>query len=232
MNLLDDILDDLGDQDDDLPHKLLELLQKHFPEGRFQLLLSSGITVFADEGAEDIPGDFNSPDDALIQRLPIAALNATLIFSLFRETPLHGPEEYGMAAVRLCVDLFSAQHSLREAQDLLVTQKGQFNRKTRVMEEKYQEIMEDNQLTYSELRKRSRLQEKILNTAATAILTVDPEQRITEVNKAFCATTGFSKEDVLGQASSIFSDAPHEDKRQTIFGKPVLAHRKYAVYNF
>ena len=211
MDLLDDIFDDFGDQDDDLPHKLLALLQKHFPEGRFQLLLSSGKTVSADEGAEALPGGFNSPDDALIQRLPIAALNATLIFTLFRETPPHGPEEYGMAALRLCVELFSTQHSLREAQDLLATQKGQFNRKARVMEEKYQEIMEDSQFTYSELRKRSRLQQKILNTAATAILTVDPEQRITEVNKAFCATTGFSKEDVLGQPSSIFDDAPHEN---------------------
>jgi len=211
MDLLDDIFDDFGDQDDDLPHKLLALLQKHFPEGRFQLLLSSGKTVSADEGAEDLPGGFKSPDDALIQRLPIEPLDATLTFSLFREASPHGTEKYGMAAVRLCVELFNMQHSLREAQDLLVTQKGQFNRKARVMEEKYQEIMEDNQLAYSELRKRSRLQQKILNTAATAILTVDPEQRITEVNKAFCATTGFSKEEILGQPCSILNDAPHEN---------------------
>ena len=75
------------------------------------------------------------------------------------------------------------------------------------MEERYQEIMEDSQFTYSELRKRSNLQQKILNTAATAILTFDTEQRITEVNDAFCATTGFSKEEVQGQPASILKDA-------------------------
>ena len=223
MDLLDDMFDDLVEQDDDRPHKLLVFLQKHLPEGRFHLVLNGGKTVSSGEdgeildeigdrrdlqaGTEEPPDDFKSSDGTLIRRLPVEALDATLIFSLFREAPPCGAEKYGMAAVRLCVEFFSAQHSLREAQDLLITQKEQFNRKVRVMEERYQEIMEDSQFTYSELRKRSSLQQKILNTAATAILTFDTEQRITEVNKAFCATTGFSKEEVLGQPASIFKDA-------------------------
>ena len=180
MDLLDDIFDDVVEQDDDRPHKLLAFLQQRLPEGRFQLLLSSGKTVSAGEGGEILgetgdgrdlqagteepPDDFKSPDSTLIRRLPVEALDATLIFSLFREAPPCGAGKYGMAAVRLCVELFSAQHSLREAQDLLITQKEQFNRKARVMEERYQEIMEDSQFTYSELRKRSSLQQKILNT--------------------------------------------------------------------
>ena len=231
MDLLDDIFDDVGERDDDRPHKLLVFLQKHLPEGRFQLVLNGGKTVSAGEdgeilgeigdgqdlqaGTEEPPDDFKSPDGTLIRRLPVEALDATLIFNLFRESPSHGAEKYGMAAVRSCVELFSAQNSLREAQDLLVTQKEQFNRKVRVMEERYQEIMEDNQLAYSELRKRSRLQQKILNTAATAILTFDPEQRITEVNEAFCVTTGFSKEEVLGQPCGILKDASRKDGGNT-----------------
>ena len=251
MDLLDDMFDDVVEQDDDRPHKLLAFLQQRLPEGRFQLLLSSGKTVSAGEGGEILgetgdgrdlqagteepPDDFKSPDSTLILRLPVEALDATLIFSLFREAPPCGAGKYGMAAVRSCVELFSAQHSLREAQDLLVTQKEQFNRKARVMEERYQEIMEDSQFTYSELRKRSSLQQKILNTAATAILTFDTEQRITEVNDAFCATTGFSKEEVQGQPGSILKDAsgkndgdPFSDSRDlSMVNMQCTIHGKY-----
>ena len=124
MDLLDDIFDEFGEQDDDLPYKLLAFLQQHLPEGRFQLVLSSGKTVSTgkdeeifDEirdgrvlqaGTEEPAGDFKNTDGALIRRLPVQALDATLIFSLFRETPPHGPEEYGMAAVG-CVWNFSVR---------------------------------------------------------------------------------------------------------------------------
>ena len=106
MDLLDNVFDDLEEQDDGPPHELLAFLQQHLPEGRFQLVLRSGKTVSAGEGTElfddkrdrpvlqagteDPLSGFKSPDDALIQRLPIAALDATLIFSLFREAPLYG----------------------------------------------------------------------------------------------------------------------------------------------
>ena len=150
---------------------------------------------------DDIFDDFDDPDDELPPHL-LALLQAHLP----REPLPGGAGKYLNAVIRLCVELFSAQNALREAQDLLLTQKGQYQRKARVMEEKYQEMMEDSQLANGELRKRSRLQQKILNTAATAILTFDPEQRITEVNEAFCATTGFSKEEVLGQPGSILKD--------------------------
>ena len=248
MDLLDDIFDDAGSQDDDQPHKLLEFLQKHLPEVRFQLVLRGGKTVFSDEGDESLDetgggrtlgADTEDPPDGLkplgntlIQRLPVEALDATLVFSLFREDPSRGAEKFGMAAVGSCVELFFARNSLRETQDLLLTEKEQFNRKSRIMEEEFKEIMEDNQLAYSELRKRSRLQEKILNTAATAILTFDEERRITEVNKAFCETTGFSKDDVLGQSSNILKDTAPESNGNPFSdsqGSPVV-NKQCTIY--
>jgi PAS domain S-box-containing protein len=52
---------------------------------------------------------------------------------------------------------------------------------------------------FNRLEKLTSFQRKILDTAATAVFTVDTEQRITSVNVAFYEITGFSEEDVLGK---------------------------------
>lgn len=51
-------------------------------------------------------------------------------------------------------------------------------------------------------------QKRILATAATAIFTVDRQQRITDVNEEFCAITGYAKDDVLGKRCDVFHDDP------------------------
>jgi PAS domain S-box-containing protein len=48
----------------------------------------------------------------------------------------------------------------------------------------------------------------VIDTAATAIFTVDPEQRITSVNEAFCTVTGFEPDDVLGQHCGVLKGHP------------------------
>ncbi len=58
------------------------------------------------------------------------------------------------------------------------------------------------------LRKANTLQQKLLSTAATAIFTVDRDQRITSINESFTAITGYREEDVLGKHCMILEGDP------------------------
>ena len=62
--------------------------------------------------------------------------------------------------------------------------------------------------TLDELEAASRFQNKVLQTAATAIFTVDTQQRITGVNEAFEHITGFSEAEVIGKTCSILRGEP------------------------
>jgi PAS domain S-box-containing protein len=53
------------------------------------------------------------------------------------------------------------------------------------------------------LRQAARLQDLIINTAATAIFTVDTQRRITSVNEAFVAMTGWKGAEIVGQHCSV-----------------------------
>jgi PAS domain S-box-containing protein len=51
---------------------------------------------------------------------------------------------------------------------------------------------------------------KILETATTAVFTVDPERRITSVNEAFCQVTGMHAEEVTGRHCSVLATSSCE----------------------
>jgi diguanylate cyclase (GGDEF)-like protein/PAS domain S-box-containing protein/putative nucleotidyltransferase with HDIG domain len=53
------------------------------------------------------------------------------------------------------------------------------------------------------LETANRFQQKLLDTAATAIFSVDPQMRITSVNEAFCSITGFQPEEVLQKPCAV-----------------------------
>ena len=71
--------------------------------------------------------------------MPIETLNADLIFSLIDRGSV--PEEHA-ALIRLYTDLFFAQSTLQDEQKFREIQKNQLDRKFRVLENKYQEILE------------------------------------------------------------------------------------------
>jgi len=138
---------------------------------------------------------------------------------------------------RFVSNCFFSKKALEEKEDLLITQKKQLHRKLLVLEKKYQEILEENhrghqvlqeqQENYSrrlkseidrqtaelvranrDLETKRRFQQKILDTAATAIYTTDKQYRITGVNKEFCTITGFTEKDVIGKPTDILNGKP------------------------
>ncbi len=60
------------------------------------------------------------------------------------------------------------------------------------------------------LKLANQFQRRLLSTAATAIITVDPDRIITSVNDAFCLITGFRSEEVVGHPCAIFAVEPCE----------------------
>lgn len=139
---------------------------------------------------------------------------------------------YCQDIIQLSISLFLSQKSQDDSQELLETQKKQSDRKIAVLESKFQDILEENHRQHqliekqqseasqtlkseinrqtAELRKvnkrllgNSRLKQKILDNAATAIYTVDSQKRITNVNSEFCAITGYKMAYILGKHCSI-----------------------------
>ncbi len=58
------------------------------------------------------------------------------------------------------------------------------------------------------LRHAHQLQQTILETAATAVFTVDTQLRVTSVNRAFCETTGYAADEVVGQSCGVLQGDP------------------------
>jgi two-component system sensor histidine kinase/response regulator len=242
-----DIFGDFADDNDEL-HQLLVLLQKSAPDVDFQMALANGGIVSLRDNlslseklrsavveralAENNFIHCQLPHGQFVYAMPVTELDAVLLMGFFERAPDAVMRHYGMAFIRLCVELYLSRKSLQDEQDYLVTQKKQLHRKIYVLEKKYQEILQDNhrnfqtiqqqQLEYSQklkseierqtaelrnaneqLKKTGRLQQKILDNAATAIFTVDPQRRIMDVNEEFCSLTGFSRQEIIGQKCSI-----------------------------
>ncbi len=58
---------------------------------------------------------------------------------------------------------------------------------------------------------RQRLTQQVFDITAEAILVTDSEERIVDMNAAFCAMTGYSREEVLGRSPDILSSGRHKE---------------------
>jgi two-component system, sensor histidine kinase and response regulator len=173
------------------------------------------------------------PGKDSIYTFPVEALDGMLVFSI----PDERDGGSNVRLVPISVELFFSGKALGEKEDLLVTQKKQLHRKLLVLEKKYQEILEENhrghqilqeqQEGYSQrlkseidrqtaelvranrdLEAKRRFQQKILDTAATAIFSTDRQGRITGANNEFCTITGFTEKDAIGRSTDILNGIP------------------------
>ena len=67
-----------------------------------------------------------------------------------------------------------------------------------------EDVTERNK-TMESLKLANEFQHRLLSTAATAIVVIDPDRIITSVNDEFCLITGFSLEEVVGHPRDIFA---------------------------
>ncbi len=68
------------------------------------------------------------------------------------------------------------------------------------------EDITERKLAEQQLKRLSEFQRQLLNTAATAIFTVDKDRVVTTVNDEYCAITGFSREEAVGKPCAICSN--------------------------
>ncbi len=74
-----------------------------------------------------------------------------------------------------------------------------------------QDVTKRNQAE-QRLREVNEFQRQVLDTAATAVFTVDTARRITSVNAEFCRILGYEKEEVVGQHCDLLQGEPHQHR--------------------
>jgi len=234
MDIFDDILDSGAENKKEF-NLLLEELNNRFPLGKFQLIsyqdpplsvgtdlkLSAEIRKSLVEKTKTVKGIIDSelPDKRVAYAIAVHEMDASIIFVHPGQGDGPSLENYGTAAVQLCIDLFFAEKKLREDQSVMEVYKNQMERKSKSQEEKFHEILEESRVAYVKLEEFSRLQQALLDTAATAIYTLDPEQLITQVNEEFCVLTGYDKKEVIGRNISILGEEGNGTKDEEEINK-------------
>ena len=137
--------------------RLLSFLQERFHGHRFQLLSPEG-SVGESLCLVDAMGRVFPRKDLAAIALPVQGMEATIVVSARggrRKTSALSPEF--RKALELGIELFLSQSRLRESEDLLEVQTRQAERTARVLEEKYMEILAENQRHHEEMRNRQAL---------------------------------------------------------------------------
>jgi two-component system sensor histidine kinase/response regulator len=152
------------------PEKFLSLLKEQMPEGCFQLFLNHKINISLGDNLKlprrvlDNIIDRSKKEKGIIHmELPggrlgyataVNELNAILIVALSKQVHDSYIKPYGAAIIQLCIELFLSQNALCDEKEIIKTQKKQYHRKLGVLENKYQEILEDNHRGYQIIKKQ------------------------------------------------------------------------------
>ncbi|WP_321491998.1 response regulator [uncultured Desulfobacter sp.] len=159
MNLFDDIIQE---SDDEINSGFLELLNRYLPEYRFSILLNKGGCLGAMAGCPR--------DDRLSDQLRQAAYSKQILTGYSRpflslslkemnsvivcELSQNADPATAAAMIRdivgLCMELHKKERLLWEEKALLAAHKEQRDRKIRVLEKKYQDILTRNQTQSAE----------------------------------------------------------------------------------
>jgi signal transduction histidine kinase/DNA-binding response OmpR family regulator len=163
MGLQDEIFREFGENGNGLV-RLLDLLRTRFPQGLFRVwpgnepkdpsdrwyslpgrlgedLIRKAWEAEAMVSAKDSSGAF-------VHALAVRDFSGVLLFAFSDiEAPL-ASDDSEISAIRLCIELSQCQEALHRERELVRVQRGQFERKLRVFESKYQEILEENRKGY------------------------------------------------------------------------------------
>jgi PAS domain S-box-containing protein len=169
MEVFEDIFNELDQQSQELQQFLIHL-KEFSPDGCFQLVLNHDRDISLGGGCplsskirndlvnsaekENDLVNFDLPDGHVACAMPVKELKAVLIFVLANHGSDFIVRDDNAAIIKLCTELFLSQKALRNEQEFLGTQKKQFDRKLRVSEKKYQEILKDNLLKHKLIEKQ------------------------------------------------------------------------------
>jgi len=194
MYISGDIFSEFTDQEKELKEFDL-FLRKKIPQGNFQLVLSNDrdclygddLVLSSKERNEIVHCahkekglflyELNEKD--VVHAIFIQELNAVLIYFLSNDTSDSFIEQYEATAIQLCIELFRSRISLQNEQDFLSTLKKQYDRKISVLENKYQEILEDNHRGYQTIQQQ---QEEYSQTLKSEIAQQTAQLRKTNDN--------------------------------------------------
>jgi len=174
--------------------KLLSLLKERMPEGYFQLFLNHKTNVSLGDNLKltrrvrDKIVDRSKKKKGIIHmELPggrlgystvINELDAILIVALSKQVPDPYIKPYE-AIIKLCLELFLSRNALCDEKEIIQIQKKQYHRKLGVLENKYQEILEDNHRGYQIIKKQ---QEEYSRTLKSEIARQTARLRETNVS--------------------------------------------------
>ncbi|MBW2080430.1 MAG: response regulator [Deltaproteobacteria bacterium] len=224
MDALGNIFFEFGDQNEKL-HRLLAALKEHLPDGRFQFVSDQGENISL-EKALSLPDKIRKnlvgkakekggmvyaelSEGILVHAIPASKLNAVLLFVLPEQLFDPVARYHGTAIVQLFIDLFLSQEAVRDEQDFSITQKKQLNRKIRVLENQYQEILEDNQQEYR----------RIIDSIEEGYYEIDLTGNFTFSNRSLLKIFGHNKNELIGINSWEFMDFQGEEKNCQIFNQ-------------
>jgi signal transduction histidine kinase len=150
-----DIFEEFEDACGEL-ERFLSFLQRRFPGYRFQML-SSQISLGDPLCLVDARGRVLPRKDIAARVIPVPEMGATLVVSPKggREAP-ETPSSFRWV-LELGVELFLSQKRLRESEGLLEVQKRQADRSAKVLEDKYMDILAENQRSHEEMRNHQAL---------------------------------------------------------------------------
>jgi two-component system sensor histidine kinase/response regulator len=160
------IFNELEEQEQE-SRRFLKFIEERLPGWHFELLRKDGKIFFGgeepprihdalhpDSRRNDISKGFKHQDGDSVYSFPIEALNADLFFSpTGRGNDLATPGK-PTPVIRLLCKLFFIKSTLDDEKKFREIQKKQLDRKFRVLENKYQEILEDNLRQHQRLNRQ------------------------------------------------------------------------------
>jgi two-component system sensor histidine kinase/response regulator len=169
MHVPVDIFSEIADQKSELK-EFLSFLKERMPESLFQLVPNHDRTSVLGDPllpsskmqntiADHVQKDkgihrFEAGDTDGVFATFIDELDVILFYHPSKHVPDSNTDGNGSTIVSLCIELFLSQMRLRNEQEFLQTQQKQYDRKIRVLEKKYQEILEDNHRGYQIIQKQ------------------------------------------------------------------------------
>jgi hypothetical protein len=136
--------------------RFLSFLQERFPGYRFQLV-SLQASLGESLCLTDAKGRVFPRKDLLASVIPVPEMEATLIVSANGGGRDPGLGSGFRLALETGIELFLAENRLRESEELLAVQKRQADRTAKVLEEKYMDILAENQRSHEEMGKQQAL---------------------------------------------------------------------------